>query len=397
MLHYMQTLLMFKKIISYLPFSPSLARQTGAYARWLHREEKHRRIGLILSGLMFVVQITLLFFPPGEPTAGRAAAITDQSFPGKQQLLEYCIKNNNFRTVLGRAGIDCRALNSVENTTISSTSPTHWLIWHRTPLVGPHGGERRLDITPQNVVYITPLSSYRGESRRALDGFRSKNNHGRPFVITKDSGALLTADYPAGAKPDCGDTVCAKEITRQSTVLSLNHHTPTQTAQPGERLEFIHTIKNTGTTPLTTDITVPLADTLEYGSLYDYGGGVLDQTNQYISWKHITLQPGEQQSRSYVVQIASQLSTTPRSDYRPHSYDCRIIHYFGETTSSVALPCPPPKQLEQFISQLPSTGRSAGAWATGCLFVLSGLLYLRNRQLDTEVRLIRKDIINGAL
>lgn len=54
---------MFKKLLSNLPFNPSLIHQVSFYAKRIRSEERIRRTGLILFALSFVLQIFMIISP----------------------------------------------------------------------------------------------------------------------------------------------------------------------------------------------------------------------------------------------------------------------------------------------------------------------------------------------
>ena len=62
---------MFKKIVSHLPFSPTLVGQLGFYAKRLSKEQASRRVGLILTALALVVQYFAVFVPPESANAAK--------------------------------------------------------------------------------------------------------------------------------------------------------------------------------------------------------------------------------------------------------------------------------------------------------------------------------------
>ena len=59
---------MFKKIISRLPYSPSMIHSLGFYAKRLRKEEATRKIGLILTALALIVQSFTVFHRQNQPT-----------------------------------------------------------------------------------------------------------------------------------------------------------------------------------------------------------------------------------------------------------------------------------------------------------------------------------------
>jgi hypothetical protein len=52
---------MFKKIVSGLPFSPSMVAQLGSYSKQLEKERRLRLLGLVFAVIITTVQLTYLF------------------------------------------------------------------------------------------------------------------------------------------------------------------------------------------------------------------------------------------------------------------------------------------------------------------------------------------------
>ena len=55
---------MFRKLVSNLPFSPSLIGQLGLYAQRLKREQAVRRVGLVFTVFALIIQSLVVFNPP---------------------------------------------------------------------------------------------------------------------------------------------------------------------------------------------------------------------------------------------------------------------------------------------------------------------------------------------
>ncbi len=196
------------------------------------------------------------------------------------------------------------------------------------------------------------------------------------------------------------DEQCAAKIVRSKTAenLTLNQDATRESARASDRIEYTITIKNEGTdTAEYSDMSDNIKDVLEYANLYDRGGGTLNEQTKDLSWGTISLAPGEQQERTYVVQLASTISPRPQGSSDPTSYDCRMVNTFG-TTIEVQVDCPAPKVIEQVVvAELPRTGPTANLLVGGIVLAIVTFLYFRSRQLNQEVRLIRREMTAGTL
>ncbi len=86
---------MFRKIVSNLPFSPTLVGQLGFYAKRLRKEEATRRVGLIFTALALVVQSFAVFTPPESANASSGSNIIYGGFKDKNDLLGIYDRNND--------------------------------------------------------------------------------------------------------------------------------------------------------------------------------------------------------------------------------------------------------------------------------------------------------------
>lgn len=194
------------------------------------------------------------------------------------------------------------------------------------------------------------------------------------------------------------DEDCAAQIIRTKAAKNLTKNTDAtaQTAQAGDRIEYVLTAKNTGKASATLDLADNLIDVLEYSTLYDRGGGELDEVTKSLTWPKITLAPNEQQTMFYVVQLANSISAMPQGQSNPMSYDCRMTNTFGETIH-VQVNCPDIKVIEQVVDELPRTGPTDNFIFAGIVLSIVVYFYCRSRQLNQEVRLIRREFTSGTI
>lgn len=205
---------------------------------------------------------------------------------------------------------------------------------------------------------------------------------------------------PCPASPDLWvkDTNCSAKVIRHKAAANLAEKADAQTvvAKADQRIEYTLTVKNEGLAEATFAIEDELADVLEYASLFDQGGGTLDKQTKTLSWGDVTLQPGEQQERSYVVRLASIISPMSRGTSDPTSYDCRMVNTFGNTVE-IDVDCPTPKVIEQVVPELPRTGAKGNMIFGSIVLAVVTFLYFRSRQLEKEVRLVRREVTAGTI
>jgi hypothetical protein len=195
------------------------------------------------------------------------------------------------------------------------------------------------------------------------------------------------------------DEECASNITQSKTARNLTQNVEDATtvkAQASDRIEYTIFVENIGMIAGDVELKEELNDVLEYATLQQNGGGTFDTTQKVLSWGTVTLQPGEKTSRTFVVQLASNIPTTPQGTSEPSSYDCVMTNGFGNTVS-INVACEAPKVLEATVEQLPSTGPTENIIFGGVVASVVTFFWARSRQINKEVRLIRKDFNMGTI
>lgn len=196
----------------------------------------------------------------------------------------------------------------------------------------------------------------------------------------------------------CSTPPAKISTTKTATNVSQGNIDATKTtAKENDRITFTITAQNTGGTAKAFSFEDSIGDALEYAKLVENGGGTYNDTTHVLSWPSISLKPGEKQVRTFSIQILSSIPATPQGISDPSSYDCKIENAFY--TSSVTFPvtCPTPKVIEQVVPELPHTGPRENMLFAGIVLAIVVFFYLRSRQLNTEVRLIRRDVNGGTI
>ena len=167
-------------------------------------------------------------------------------------------------------------------------------------------------------------------------------------------------------------------------------------ASASDQISYTLNISNTNKTPVTTAIDEPLADILEYGVIIDKGGGNFDEKTKTISWNNISINPNNEQSRTFIVKILDTIPSTARGNSNADSFDCEIKNNYGNSIN-IQIDCPFAKTIENTISQLPIVNSWVNIVLDSALIITALILYTSTRQLKKEIRLIRKDINAGTI
>ena len=392
---------MFRKIVSHLSFSPALVGQLGFYAKRLRKEETTRRVGLIFVALALVVQCLAVFQPPESANAASANDLVPGGLGlGSGRSLNYFLapydaNTRNLKDIATTMGLTREEIAAAQyGSFITGTVKRSFGL---TPKYSPAQGESPLPIynaagVQSTTVYTRPLSLANGPNARiyAWIGHSAKAGW---FAVMQSCGNLVTESIPPPPTPG--------KITLSKTAVNMtqgNVAASKVAAIENDKITFTLSMKNTGGLAATTKIEDYLEDTLEYAKLIDKGGGTFNETSKVLSWPDATLAPGQLQTRTFAVQILPTIPNTPIGQSEPASYDCTIVNTFGLMDVTIPIVCAPPKVIEQIVTkELPKTGPTENMLFAGIVLAVVTYFFLRSRQMNKEVRLIRRDLNAGTI
>jgi uncharacterized repeat protein (TIGR01451 family) len=225
----------------------------------------------------------------------------------------------------------------------------------------------------------------------------SEVNPGQPTTSDGCDDATVTVSQPI-VNPCASDATQCAQVTesKSSTNLTQGVDAASIKAQASDRIEYTVYLENIGTAAATRTISEDLTDVLEYATVMQNGGGEYDAETHVLSWKDVSLQPGEKTSRSFVVQLLDTIPVTARGESEPSSYDCIMTNAFGNTVD-IPVACSTPKLVETTVEELPKTGPGANLLFAGVVGSVVTFFWARSRQLGREVKLIRKDFNMGTI
>ena len=184
---------MFNKLLSNLPFNPSLIDQVSFYAKRLHKEAGIRRTGFALLALAMVVQLFAVISPAQASLSCDPSGndIIQCGFKSKNEAVNYCQNNTqSFGTILAYHGIGCDKLAGAQDTTIRTTD-----YGNRLRSVGRKAfqkqGETSQDIPGAGTLFWRPLSSWGNFTTRVL---KTQTNDGQMVMVMFECGNLIKLD-----------------------------------------------------------------------------------------------------------------------------------------------------------------------------------------------------------
>ena len=414
---------MFKKIVSNLPFCPTLVEQLGFYMGKLKTEENIRRLGLLFIILTIAVQSLSVLQAPESANASNSNDMITGGIISKNvsELLKiYDNNTQNFKDIVSYVGITRANLASVK---FGSLKLDNKLVWGATPYFSYNDGEREHKIYSSDgslirTIYSRPTVS---GSNSNVAGWVGRASFGA-FSILKSSGNLVTDTIPP--KPanicqynsnilaidgDClpcklndslweNDRSCVLYISFSQTAVGASSATqPGAMVRAGDKVDYILTAENSSTATISgIKIEDNIADILEYANLVETGSGIYNSATKTISWPEIEIGAKSKQTRTFTIQLLDPIPATATGTSSVTSYDCVIANTFGNSIN-INVKCPTSKQIEQLISNLPLVGTKANAICSIICLAVASYFYARSRQQNKEMRLIKKDISTGAL
>ncbi len=190
---------MFKKLLSNLPFNPSLIGQVAFYAKRMHRESALRRTGLVFVALAFFVQM-FAFVSPSEPTlAASPNDILNGGFTTREDAVAKCRGNTqNFQDILNYYKLNCDILAGSETVYIRSTDYGNQLdSMGRTPQgptilrTGKPTDEYAVNL-PGGPYYMRNLWAWDSGAYSSYKVLRMTNTNGVTVMVMYTCGNLVT-------------------------------------------------------------------------------------------------------------------------------------------------------------------------------------------------------------
>ena len=441
---------MFRDIVSNLSLSPAASSQLAFYWRRLRREQLTRQLSMVMAALLMVLQLAIVVAPP---TAANAASPNDvvpggidvssfswpsgTAYPCTNGMTQYSQKRY-YLYLLATNRYDLKALlseNGISVSDVCSSTPQvinsnfhSWLSYGRVHQFA----DDQVLTAGLSTFYRRPL--YEWGDNIAYPSLYGTLANGHHFAVLYQCGNLEVTQFPPTSAPVAptpaptptptpAPTPVAAAPVAPASPATPTPTTPTQptpvtvsqtpgitqtksgllepanggptrdangaTAGPGDTIQYTLTTTNTGS-GAAKDYVVSdsMTDVLEYADIINPGGGIL--FNGSLTWPATTIDAGHSFITTFEVRVKNPIPTTPTSISDPKSYDYKMDDVYGNLVST-NLAIPAQAQVAVASQQLPQTGAGTD---TLIVFVLAGAIayfYFRNRQLITEINLLRDD------
>lgn len=192
---------MFKKLLSNLPYNPSLIGQVSFYAQRLHREASIRRAGVVMIVLAMFIQMFAVLSPPQSSLqASPNTDLINGGFSSKQEAAQHCRNNTqNYKKIMNYFGITCENIADASVTNIAPRDHDGKLHSMGRLAYGVKG-EMPIRVTGVGTLYTRHFWSLNHEpSYKAL---KLKNRQGATVYILFGCGNLVTIGPPHEVPPE---------------------------------------------------------------------------------------------------------------------------------------------------------------------------------------------------
>lgn len=266
--------IMFNKLLSNLPFNPSLIDQVSFYSKRLRKESGIRRVGLIFVAMTMLIQIFAIVSPTEASNQCSSNDVIRCGFKTRAEAVQRCNENAaGFRTIIEYYGMSCTSIANAGTRTISTNEQGDSLFsMGRNPY--QKRGEYPVAIPGAGTLFLRNLSSWGVFNTKVLD---MKTPDGQPFMVMYDCGNIvIRGGYNPPAKQEPPSKLKLAKINK-----------PTGTVKPGDIIDYTLVFANQGGTSVFFSVNDQLPDQLEYVSS-DYGGWLTERNGNTFKWYNNT-------------------------------------------------------------------------------------------------------------
>jgi fimbrial isopeptide formation D2 family protein len=430
---------MFPKIVSNLSMSPASSSQLAYYLRRLQAESVTRVLSVVMALMLAGLQIASIIAPAEaanncSPNDVVNCGIASTGHPQATMLAQYDA-HPDIKALLNRYGID---RNDIANTTHGTlNSGNHAFIsFGRVP----HFADDVAVHVDGATFYHRPLYKW-GDNITYDDIEGRRHGDNKFFAFLYNCGNLVLTDLtpttptppPSPVAPPARPTPAPAPVpappkpvtpvappatpspvaptvipptpapvapgqpniveSKAAAILNPDGTTKgdaaTTAANAGDVIEYTLTTTNNGKGAAKDYIvTDDMSDVLEYADVLDSHGATV--SNGIMTWPKTTLAINQSNIITLQMKVKSPIPTRPTSISDPNSFDLKLDNVYGNAIR-VSLITPPAKEVEAATGQLPQTGPGTSSLIVFAL--LGGIVYFyfRNRQLVSEVAVLRGD------
>lgn len=266
---------MFNKLLSNLPFNPSLIQQVSFYAKRLQKEAAIRRLGFAFVALAMILQIFATIAP------AQASLQCDPSnndiiqcgFRTKDEAVNHCRRNDQgLATILNYYGVSCDAVAAAGTQTVNSRAYDNRLRSVGRKAFGKPG-ETSVSIPGAGTFFWRPLSSWGNFNSKMLT---MRTNDNQMVMMMFECGNLVTLDDFRVPRP---------EPEANLKIAKINQ--PTGDVKPGSTINYTLAFTNKGGTAAFFSVNDVLPNEVSYVSS-QYANWNFENKGTTLKWYNTT-------------------------------------------------------------------------------------------------------------
>ena len=262
---------MFEKLITALPFNPSLLNQLAFYGKRMRQEEAVRRTGLIFIVLAFSIQFFAVLSPPQATMAASSNDLINGGITSAADASQNCSSNvQSYQTIMNHYGISCADISRGATLTIKSTDANKQLFsMGRLPYgktnanSGKATSETPVKITGLSTLYVRYLWSFDTGAYSSYKALKitSTLTH-KTYYILYSCGNLVSIGLPVPYVKPVPTPIPTPKPTPTPTPTPIPTPTPTPKPTPVPMCQYNSTIPSSDVNCKPCDQAVSSADTL---------------------------------------------------------------------------------------------------------------------------------------
>lgn len=358
---------MFKKLLSNLPFNPSLINQVSFYTQRMRSESAIRRTGLVFLLMAMGVQLFATISPAKASLSGSSNDIVWGGFTSQSDAVSKCRNNTqNFGTILSYYLVDC---NRLANTTITSKTTVRSTDYggaldslgrNPQPVKNPKNGKLSqqydVKIPGLTTLYMKNLWYWDTYSYSTYSVLKTTNSRGDTIMILLDCGNIITTipfvpTPPPPPPPPPPPVVLPKSISCSNLVMNIGSGTNLKLGQKvtvrgqaagqnipsGQKVDMYYDFVNANTNKVVASfksIGVPFSgSTANDSNTYDFSSNTADK---YLIRLTVKYDSGKTASGSATGNCIKQIIVDRPCEDATTSEDlelCLVLHKSAKNTT----------------------------------------------------------------
>ncbi len=387
---YNEITLMFKKLVSNIPFNPSLIEQIPEYRASLRKELKLRVIGLSFLVIAFLAQLFISLFPAQPTLAKSPNDLIYGGFSSKAQAQTDCNNNlHGFQEILAYYTISCSDINSTNNAAITTAS-FHKKIYSLNRLAYGQSPESLVNINNHSY-WLRPIWKGNGLDSVSLQALSGVTTTGLHYYILYNSGDIAFVGQPifsTGCIHNC------PELSLSVRDFQSDNANNTKVI-PSE--EILYTLVASNPTKKTINnftIGTNFSNALAYSKPTNLYGGTIK--NGVVSWPVTSIRSGQTVAKTVAFTVDNPVNKTPLSSTDPNYFNLKMTTTYGNTIV-LNLPWSLTKYIELKINNGSLSMLKIYSLIISFLLVLFAAYFVcRNLLILKELKKLKEDYLNGG-